>query len=920
MIVSLSGKTYEMKNGSKGSVKTAEIKTQKKASMLPAKKLLMKAQIKKAVKKVYAEQPEEVRVFEISPTTSVRNNQSYVLAKVISTFYRETKERRKWIRNGALCSMEKASRVNFRVVLKNDVIRFYFILPKEKAAEMVRKAEAIYDSSITIKEVDPADLPVLDPSQTFCTELNYRKHDIFSMDTNHANNFPLPSLLGAVRTLEKGDVAVFDTMFEPADKISWYKDAKQAHKLLSDGYVPTNSAALKVFRLLNDLLQKLRIELINVTRISKEQQEAFKEQLREEKEYSEAARIKKEMTIITKKKQDEDILKTWMRIAVQSDDPKRARDAAYSLANSWKDLSSDNELERHDVPRKWVSRYVNAIETRTGFSIRFKPNLFSVNEAGKVMQLPGRELINEFPQIASQKVREVSLPKELTQENIKSVRVGMVTERGVEKMARIPLEGFNTLSTKAVWDALCTGGFVQGKQASGKTVAGSVWAYDMLMAGFTAIIIDTADGQILRDLIDSLPLDFPDEKIHALNYDNKAYPIQSGWNDVYGRNLGGLDGDAELQALEITERLTARFVAFINSLTKTGEFTDRMSQFVTSCMRAVTTRPNWSFLNLELALTSPAYREELLSWDEVKEFPDVVRDLQALQDKAQKGSVDAFIDPILSRLKILSNTQFMANLFYQEPKLDEDGKPVLDMRELMDNKEGGYGHLIVIQCSGIWEEHQSTILGFMEDKINFNAFSRIDIDQSERKPVLKWIDEPHKIIHAIEGKLAGTSVEFRKYRVKNLFTGHSIDQMGAAAASLMDGGVQVTSFKTERLSELKRFSHSFAPYDNAEELYAALPDKQVAINKVRLPSGEDSPAFIARMTPPPPKVKDRSYIWHDCAKKYGRPWKEVRSVIQEKRQMYQELDASYYAAVEDAKLQAKLDEARAKAEARKAAK
>lgn len=213
----------------------------------------------------------------------------------------------------------------------------------------------------------------------------------------------------------------------------------------------------------------------------------------------------------------------------------------------------------------------------------------------------------------------------------------------------------------------------------------------------------------------------------------------------------------------------------------------------------------------------------------------------------------------------------------------------------MDNEEGGYGHVICIYASEVWDEHQATILGFMEDKINFNAFSRVDIPQNKRKPVLKWIDEPHKVIKRIEDRLAGTAVEFRKYRVKNLFTGHSIDQMGKAAKSLMDGGVQITSYKTESTDDLKRFSHQFAPYENEKELYASLPEKHVAINKVRLPSGKSFPAFIAEMVAPPKFVKDRSNVWQKSAEKYGRHWKEVKQMIQEKRSLYYEMDVDWIA-------------------------
>jgi hypothetical protein len=268
----------------------------------------------------------------------------------------------------------------------------------------------------------------------------------------------------------------------------------------------------------------------------------------------------------------------------------------------------------------------------------------------------------------------------------------------------------------------------------------------------------------------------------------------------------------------------------------------------------------------------------------------------------------------------------MANLFYQDPKVDADGSPTLDLRNLMDNPGGGkYGHIIAIQASyDAWQDNQATILGFFLDKINFNAFSRIDQEQADRKPVLVWIDEPHKVIKSIEGRLAGTAVEFRKYRVKNLFTGHSIDQMGAAANSLLDGGAQITSYKTERLSELQRFAHAFKPYENAKDLYESLPEKHFAINSVRLPSGKPCPAFLAHMTPPPAEVKDRSYCWQLSAEKYGRPWKEVRDSIQQKRQTYNELDEAWYAAQDEATAIAKAAAAealkQAKAEAKKGSK
>lgn len=855
-------------------------------------KPLMKDFLNKMIKKtetIFKKERVEHVVYKITPTSSVRNNQASVLAKVMSSFYRKPSERRTFF-SESLVKMKDPYRMSMRIVMQHNDISFYLIVPREKAPEIIRKAEAIYDSAITIVEVP--DLPKLDSSKVFGTELYYRKHDIFSLNTDKSNNYPLPSLLTAVRTLEENDIAVFDVMLEPSNPIEWYKQSKDAHKLLETGYVPTNSLSNKLLRSAHQMFDKLRFELLELTRFTKEQKEKLKEMGKEQSTYIEASRMRREMSNATKRKSGEDVLKTWLRVAVQSDDLSRARDAAYTIANAWKDISADNELEKHDIPKKWVPRFINGLETRTSFSIRLKPNIMSVDEVGKLLQLPGDSLLSEFPQIQSKKTKEVHLPDELNQKGKKVVRIGHVTERGNKKLATLPLEQFNDdIPLKAVYDAICTTTFGQGKQGSGKSEGfGTVWAYDMVMAGFTSILIDTADGQVLRNFVDSLPEDFPEEKIHVLNFDNKAYPIPLDWADIYGRNFGD---DDELAAIEVSERITSRFIDFINSLSNTGEFTDRMAQYVTSCMRAITVRPGWSFLDLELALTSPAFREGLLKQGLVQKEPDIVRDLEDLQEKAALGKAGQIVDNIMNRLKVLSSTTFMANLFLQPPKLDEHNKPILDIRKLMDNKEGGYGHVIIIQASGIWEHNQATILGFMEDKINFNAFSRIDISQDERKPVLKWIDEPHKVIKRLEDRLAGTAVEFRKYRIKNLFTGHSIDQMGKAAKSLLEGGAQITSYKTESLDDLARFSHTFTPYEDAKELYAVLPEKHVAVNKVRLPSGKNCPAFIAEMVAPPKKVKDRSNVWHNSSLKYGRHWKEVKHQIQTKRNLYRELDMEW---------------------------
>lgn len=862
----------------------------------------------------FQKEPDPYTIFQVKPSRSVRNNQAYLVAKVVAGFYRPAKELYSLLNNGTLLRVRSPYRTNFRIVMQANEIGFFLIVPNDKAQEILRKVEGIYDSSITIEKVDS--LPKIDAARAFCTELHYKKHDIFSLDTDRSNNYPLPSILTAVRTLQGDDLAIFDAMLEPYQREAWAADTKDAYGQLDRGYIPSNSPGGVIFRAVNDAINILRYELADLFAITQEQKAKAQQCKLTDAGYQEAKRLHDSLSNATKRKQDDEILKTWIRIAVHSDDVTRARSAAYSLANAFSDIKADNELTRVDIPAKWVPKYVEAIEQRKPVAILSTPLKMSIEEAGKLMQLPGDTLLSEFPEVVSKNLKDVHLPDELTQDDIPHIRLGKVVERGHSQLACFPLIPYGDVSQKAIYDALCTASFGQGKQGTGKSEGyGSTWAYDMVVNGYSVIIIDTADGQVLRNFINALPEDYPEDQIHALNMDNRGYPIALGWNDIYGRDFSG---DDELQALEISERITSRFISFINSLSNTGDFTDRMQQYVKSCMRAITTSPTWSFLDLELSLTSPGYREELLQSDKVQEMPDVVLDLSTLQERAAAGKEGEIINPILSRIKQLAGTQFMTNLFYQDPKIKDDGRPVLDLREIMDNESGGkYGHVVAIQASyDAWNDDQATILGFMLDKINFNAFSRVDQEQKDRRPCLVWIDEPHKVIKNIEGSLTGTAVEFRKYRIKNLFTGHSIDQMGKAADALLQGGAQITSYKTEKLNEFTRFAHQFAPYTDAQDLYEALPEKWRAINTVRLPSGKPCPAFIADMPAPPKEVKDRSEVWQISAERYGRPWKEVRDTIQQKRAKYIELDKSWKAAQEEAAIIAKA----ATAEALKAAK
>jgi hypothetical protein len=86
------------------------------------------------------------------------------------------------------------------------------------------------------------------------------------------------------------------------------------------------------------------------------------------------------------------------------------------------------------------------------------------------------------------------------------------------------------------------------------------------------------------------------------------------------------DGRRMSATLEISKRLTARFMGFINGLSKTGEFSDRMQQYVISCMQAIMPLRSWPGTSPDVACVPLGVAGALRSPSAV---PDVVRDLPA---------------------------------------------------------------------------------------------------------------------------------------------------------------------------------------------------------------------------------------------------------------------------------------------------
>lgn len=582
-----------------------------------------------------------------------------------------------------------------------------------------------------------------------------------------------------------------------------------------------------------------------------------------------------------------------LRVLVESPDPRRRRRLVRGVELALRQLNADNQLTSRHARRWALKRFVAHMRRRhIPVPMREKRRqILTADEIAHFVKLPQRSLQEEFRELVDNVSKpEVSLPDELFRTDVRGIEIGQVVEKGVKRTARVPLDAFGDTQQKYVDDAYCLPEFVFGEMGSGKTGEAIHRAHSAIMNGQTAFFFDSADGAACRELHDSLPVDYPEEKIIHIDLTNKAWPIGLRWSFAPDVSAGG---DAELEA-EIAKEKGRMFLRQFVAGMATSEFTDRMERYLSAAARSAGAAP----LDLELALTSPAYREEILGSPEIIAQRDIVADLTALQEKAKRGSESSTVEGILSRLRLLGTDQFRANLFYQEPK------EILDFRRYADNAGGGYGYCVTIYLdkNSYGPDGQEAILTYLFAKVLLEgAYSRVDIDQAARKPFLVELDEPHRFIKGDFATKLGedAAVELRKYRCKLVLFGHSRVQIGRLWDAFESGGIQVTMYKSKNVHAFRDLAAVIAPLD-PEQAWASL-DKHEAVVTRKLPSKREV-SFICKMTPPPAKVRDRSERREACARQFGRPWKEVRDEIQNRRAEYAVKDTAWLAerAEEDA--------------------
>ncbi|MFB5192966.1 hypothetical protein [Alicyclobacillus fastidiosus] len=804
-------------------------------------------------------------VIRITPDRSARNVQGNVFANALHDCHSIVWARLKLGWKG----IKHTEPVRFWHIIDMSLegIKFYMAAPNGEFSTYASHRLSRYWPKATIEAAQ--EIPAIEHGNTDVVELNLTKHNIFGLGIGRdEDTTPIADILSVLEDFREGDRAVIAYCFEPYDRVSWADIADNAYELLKAGKVPKRFELklkvnpMKAAELLNDQLYGAYDTLFGALDGKAEAKKKDAERNKKPQKSAERVTItqQNEFSAVTRNKRSQPVFKAWMRVLVTSKDSARRKVLTRAFSNAYAALNGDNSLKGERGSRSAIDE-VNTLQLHQRTVLAPGVNILSSTEVGKLIQIPTASLQDEYKDyIESINKRELDLPEWLTSGGIE---LGEVTYKGKTETVYVQTKDHDTL---------CLPWFSFGPQSVGKTGQGVKTAVEFIRAGYSAFVIDVADGDLVTEARDAMPEWMPDDHIIDMDLGHKDFAIPMNWSER------AATGDPDDEA-DVANLMAAQLVRFIDTIAK-SETSDRMSMYLKDAGRARLGRSGATPLDAMLMLTSKKY------WTTHKRYvssPRVKAKLEAFWSQSDRER-NEIIRPIQNRISLLMDEERVADHTLQPDKTDDDGNPLINFRKWADGDVHPYFVGIRIPKDFFLDAGTDAVATFVISKLWLAILSRYDTPKKDRRPCVFVMDEPHQFPSALP-LYKGVVRESRKWRLKLMWLGHTLEDFKEIIEQVRAAGCQYSQYKAKSEASLKMILPEMAPFTKEELIN--IPDRYWAVNRITAPGMEEpAPAFLAHMAAPPKAVKDRSYLRDYWAKTLGRPRKEVRKALMDKEAQY----------------------------------
>lgn len=697
----------------------------------------------------------EYAYLKITPDTSIRNYNSTSIAKAIHHMQKTIKDRIR-IEDKKL-TFETNIKCSYLIDIYKDNVNFYFIVPRSYVDIMIVKIKEVWNKATVeiCEDVKPFSQSALKYHMT------YKKEDALILDTDKKSNEPLNNILNVLDVLQEEDRVSIFYNFIPTNQRGWVAEFdKTMNKVKNKEPIEKQKMSLKYtlkvgFGILIELLDAL-FEVAN--EITGGKKKTNNESMSLLELAVSTLNLEKDLSA-SKKKRNEIVLNTQMVVLSESNNKARKYNNAMSVCQAYKSIEKDNELIYRRLKDKTKI-------SPTSYSLPIEPIKLCLSECQNLIQIPGRELLQQFKIIKKVDVTETQVPKPLTKGVI---RVGTNTYKGLNT------EVYQTEDRELKNTAIC----ITGPNRSGKSTLIANMVYDLIKAGRTVILPDFCGKcQLSNELAEVIPK----EKILNIECDDWDKLQGFGYNEIVPRN------DSIFELYNCAKMKSAKLKELINLVNNgDNDLEGRMERYLEFASLIVFVskgsvndvfkvlkdhRLRYDYISKipkELKSDMEEYVEELL---EIDEWSKGTKDCPSEIIGTKQGHVSA----ILSRVHRLKGNSYIEMMLKRE--CDNNINLIDEMQQ---------GKLICIKMYDVMfatQEQKDIYVCYWITKI-WGALQKryCDIPQDKLIQSVILVDELYQTKNA-EKYLTMILSQMPKYKTKLVLSCHHLDQISTIQEEL----------------------------------------------------------------------------------------------------------------------------------------
>lgn len=326
----------------------------------------------------------------IIPHSSTRNYNSSSIAKMVANMYVSIKQSIKWHERKFV--VKSPLKCSYMIDIQKHDVSFYFVVPSQY---LTLAKERILNTWNKCK-VELVGMPTIPKGLVY--SVGYENKDQLSLDVDKKSNYPLNSILNTIDIMEDDDRVLIMYNLMPCSQYGWKTSCDRAAISYIKGEpikreVSGFAMIYKVIYVVADFLDRFMDGVFKgEDNVFKDFVGAFKENINT-------------ISSDTKNKRNDTIIKTQIAIISHSMNENRALANIKSVCEGFEEIGGDNRLTYEEC----FKPKINALEHKLK---GIPTNKFSTNECQNLLQLPGRELLEEH-HISHNNVIETDVPNDL---------------------------------------------------------------------------------------------------------------------------------------------------------------------------------------------------------------------------------------------------------------------------------------------------------------------------------------------------------------------------------------------------------------------------------------------------------------------------------------------------------------------------